>query len=252
MKKIFLLIVMAVCALSVSAQNTKTVTGAVIDKNGNPLPNALVRATGGAETVTTDADGSFTIEVPIWLKSLTAEYAGLSEKTIGVRNKSNVLFKMKNRSQWFLNAVYGVTLASGYSEMTAHNFGLMAGFLKNWGGYMKVTVPAVLTTGPDAYNIHEYIDYIPSISLGITKKIAKPLYIYAGAGYGDILCDELWSYSEYGDEIDWYSTAGAIFDAGVMYKVNKRINVTAGYTLGTDFDGAPINHSIQFSAGFCF
>ncbi len=82
------------CALSLSAQSTRVITGAVIDKNGNPLPNALVEATGGAESVITDADGTFSIEVPATLKSLTAKYSGFKEKKIKLKEANQVIFEL--------------------------------------------------------------------------------------------------------------------------------------------------------------
>ncbi|WP_417471148.1 carboxypeptidase-like regulatory domain-containing protein, partial [Leyella stercorea] len=41
------------------AQSTRIIKGAVVDKNGNPLPGATVEATNGAESTTVDADGTF-------------------------------------------------------------------------------------------------------------------------------------------------------------------------------------------------
>lgn len=73
---------------------TKIITGKVVDKTGEPLPGALVSATGGAETVATEADGTFTIEVPVWLKNLTASYAGHFETTQSVKKKKEVTFKL--------------------------------------------------------------------------------------------------------------------------------------------------------------
>ena len=44
--------ILALCCLgcigAIAQSTTKVVTGAVIDKNGNPLPGAIVEATGGA------------------------------------------------------------------------------------------------------------------------------------------------------------------------------------------------------------
>lgn len=105
MKKFIFAIIMAVAAFGIQAQDTekttKTVTGAVVDDNGNPMPGALVEATGGAESVTTDADGTFTLEVPVWLKSLTATYPGLKPRKVKLHNKFNydekVLFEMKKK-----------------------------------------------------------------------------------------------------------------------------------------------------------
>lgn len=135
MKKNLMLMTLVICALGVDAQNTKVITGAVIDKNGNPLPNALVEATGGAESVSTDADGSFRIEVPIWLKSLTARYAGFPDKQIKLDGRSQVIFEMKQKKgSWFLNATGAVIIGE---DETYGGVGLMAGYLGKWGGVMQ-------------------------------------------------------------------------------------------------------------------
>lgn len=219
---------LVICALGVSAQNTKVITGAVIDKNGNPLPNALVEATGGAESVTTDADGSFRIEVPIWLKSLTAKYAGLQDKKIKLNRSNQIIFELKPKTgSWFLDAVYSANDCNEYFS----RFGLMSGYLGNWGGYAKLLMPI------DAWDY-----FVPSATLGVIKRVAKPLYLYLGAGYSPVFYD---SYA-YGD-MEW--TSGAMFDIGAIFKVNK-FNIGIGYSISTDIDD--INHSGQLSIGYCF
>lgn len=86
---------MFACVLSMSAmaQATRTIKGAVIDRTGNPLPGATVEAKGGAESTTTDADGTFSMEVPIWLKSATAKYSGYKDQTKKV-GMGDLLFEM--------------------------------------------------------------------------------------------------------------------------------------------------------------
>lgn len=217
-----------VCALGIYAQNTKVITGAVIDKNGNPLPNALVEATDGAESVTTDADGSFRIEVPIWLKSLTAKYAGLPDKEIKIKNKSQLVFEMKKTSFWFLDVAYSANFCEGnyFSRV-----GLMGGYLSNsnWGGYAKVLFPIGLG------------DFLPSVTLGVIRQVAQPVYMYLGAGYSPTY-DYYW-YS-------WNYRDGAMFDIGAIFKV-KNFNIGIGYSISTDFYSST-NHSAQVSVGYCF
>lgn len=141
MKKFLLLMTFVISVLGAYAQNTKIVTGAVIDKNGNPLPNALVEATGGAESVTTDADGSFSIEVSIWLKSLTAKYAGMASKTKRIVDGAPLIFELKPKtSSWFADLAYSANIAYG-GEGYFSRLGVMGGYLGNWGGYLKVLVP---------------------------------------------------------------------------------------------------------------
>lgn len=224
-----------IAAVAANAQTTRVITGAVVDKNGNPLPNALIEATGGAETVTTEADGTFTIEVPIWLKSLTVQYAGLSTKKVKIENTNNVIVEMKkkNLDNWFVDAVYTPT----FGNFTYHRLGLMGGFLGNWGAYAKVLIPF----GGDIW------DNIPSITVGAIKRIGQiPLYAYLGVGYSNA-----WNYYHYhyNNRYSDYE-AGAMFDIGALYKIGK-INFGLGYSIATSFCGST-NHSVQISVGYCF
>lgn len=228
MKKLLLLMTFVICVLSVNAQNTKVITGAVIDKNGNPLPNALVEATGGAENVTTDADGTFRIEVPIWLKSLTAKYAGCRDKKIKIKDKSRLIFDMKPKGEecWFLDAVYSANFSSDYFT----RIGLMGGYLGNWGGYAKVLMPL------------ETEDAIPSVTVGVIKQVAQPVYLYFGAGYSPVFEYIRWGYWNYYD--------GAMFDIGAIIRI-KKFNVGIGYSFSTSFENVN-NSSVQISVGYCF
>lgn len=224
MKKILLMTALCLLSIGMSAQSKKIVTGAVIDKNGNPLPNALVEATGGAENVTTDADGTFRIEVSIWLKSLTAKYAGLRDKTIKLKNDKPVIFEMSRKNGWgFLNIAY----SANFGNATFNRVGLMGGYLGNWGGYAKAMI-AVDT---------DYL--IPSGTIGVIKRIANPAYIYFGTGYSPVFYNNGWSYSH-----------GAMFDTGVILRF-KKFDINAGYSASTEFDSYA-NHSVQVSLGYCF
>lgn len=227
MKKLLLLMTFVICVLSVSAQNTKVITGAVIDKNGNPLPNALVEATGGAESATTDADGSFRIEVPIWLKSMTAKYAGLKDKKIKLNHNNQIIFEMKPETgSWFLDAAYAIN----FGDVTFSRVGLMGGYLGDWGGYARVIFP--LGRGASA-------DKVPSVTAGIIKQVAKPAYLYLGAGYAPVMGEDRGDYE-----------SGAMFEAGAIFKYNK-VNFSVGYSFSSSFS-AYTNHSAQLSVGYCF
>ena len=231
MKKLLLLMTLVICALGMNAQNTRVITGAVIDKNGNPLPNALVEATGGAESVTTDADGSFSIEVPVWLKSLTAKYAGLKDKKIKIQDKSNVLFEMKPKTgTWFLDAAYSPSFDD---DGLFNRLGLMGGYLGNWGAYAKI----LFTLDRDVA--------IPSVTVGAIKQVAKPVYLYLGAGYSPVFGWRASNWSSYYDYED-----GGMFEAGAIFKFND-VNFSIGYALSSSFC-CYINHSIQVSVGYCF
>lgn len=94
MRKLIFSLLLAGVTVMTSAQTTRVVTGAVIDKYGNPIPEAKVEATGGAESTVTNADGTFSIEVSQWLKSLTASYPGMAKVVKNIKPNKEILFKM--------------------------------------------------------------------------------------------------------------------------------------------------------------
>lgn len=235
MKKLFLLMTLAViCALSMSAQSTKVITGAVIDKNGNPLPNALVEATGGAESVTTDADGTFRIEVPFWLKSLTAKYAGFGEKKIKLNHRNQIIFEMKPmvKGSWFLNLAGSV----GGGDYTYGSIGLMGGYLGKWGGYAKILAPV-------------QDDFAPAITVGAIKHIYKSFHLYLGVGYAPVYGEDSWYTGYYYNYYDEYES-GVMFELGAIFKFN-RFNFSTGFAYSSSFCCYD-NFSFQLSVGYCF
>lgn len=220
-----MLMALVICVLGVNAQNTKVITGAVIDKNGNPLPNALVEATGGAESVSTDADGSFRIEVPIWLKSLTARYAGFPDKVIKLDGKSQVIFEMKEKTGgWFLNFAGSVDV-NHYA--TRGGAGVMGGYIGNWGGYAKIVMP--------------FYAIVPSFTAGAIKRIYKPFHWYLGVGYTQVEGEDY-----YESDIE----DGVMFETGAIFKIHK-IDFSVGYAFSTSFCCYESNQ-LQLSVGYCF
>lgn len=234
MKKYIMLLLLAVATLGASAQSTRVVSGAVIDKNGNPLPGATVSATGGAETTLTQSDGTFSLEVPIWLKSLTASYAGMDDKKLRTDFNRDMIFTMKPafNKAWFINATAGCSIGD-YSYL---NLGFMAGRLGKWGYYAKLNFPVRAHID----NVQGYAYGIQGIVGGI-KSISKRVYFYLGAGYGGI------SYEDYEIEFD----PGVAFEAGFLFRIGSHFNLGAGYTHTCDFEGW-WNCNPNISLGYVF
>lgn len=65
-------------SLPIIAQNTKTVTGTVLDENGEPVIGATVRVPGSKTGTVTDIDGNYTISVPSGSK-VTISYIGYED-----------------------------------------------------------------------------------------------------------------------------------------------------------------------------
>lgn len=104
MKKLYALIIILLSATALFGQSynngqvtTKIITGIVVDKGGEPVAGAYVNATNGPETVETAQDGSYSIEVPVWLKSLTASYYGLGAVAVPLKDTSEVKFRLTEK-----------------------------------------------------------------------------------------------------------------------------------------------------------
>ena len=77
-------------------QQKKNFTGKVVSDSGETLPGAAVRVVGSTRGVTTDLDGSFTIEVSENDK-LEISYLGMVTQTIDVRGKNNQVITLKSQ-----------------------------------------------------------------------------------------------------------------------------------------------------------
>ena len=220
MKRLFVVLLCFVACLGAMSQvqTTKVVKGAVIDKYGNPLPGAMVMATGGAESTYVDADGTFSIEVPVWLKSLTVKYAGMSDKRKKIKTEELMIFEMKGRKTWFVNAVASVDVV-GEGYMRAR---VMFGTLANWGWYCKF-MPS----------FDEAAEGIPAVTLGVTKQIKERLHLYAGLGYAPVRYEEEYWWSSWEEYVDYYD--GVMLDLGLITRFSA-FSLNLGVSASTNFD----------------
>lgn len=254
MKRSVLMLLFAGATAMTMAQSTKTVKGAVIDTNGNALPGAKVEATGGAETTVTDADGTFSLEVSRWLKSLTATYPGMEKKKISIKNDDqDFIFTMKeSHKYWFVNAV------TQYND-GGIGAGVMFGQLNKWGWYGKAVM--------DFCNVDdEDVNNIPTITAGVVKRISKPFYMYFGIGYTRIY-DHYYHYYSYPNYYynaytqsyytsfsyysyrETYHEDAFLLEAGAMHRIG-RFNLNYGVGIATDFDN--IGASFHLGVGYSF
>ena len=257
----------AVCAMSIaaSAQTTRVIKGAVIDKKGNPLPGATVNATGGSDMTTVDADGSFSMEVPIWLKRATAQYAGMKDKTLKIKG-TDLVFRMKpdRKRQWFIIANYSrLTSGSmkdsysgyGYSRIETYDYsgnmgGLMFGRLGKWGWYGKFNAGTIDTekkyyykTNYDSRNDVSTEDglFAWSVTAGVTKRIIDPLHVYLGLGAG---------------EVGLYGMVASP-EVGLIGKIKKHYLIHVGYQPmvlvdQNEVESSNVFHTINIGLGYAF
>ena len=247
MKKLFFMFAVLAMSITASAQTTRVIKGAVIDKNGNPLPGATVTATGGSEVTTVDADGSFSMEVPVWLKSATAQYAGMKNKKVKIKD-GDVIFRMtsKQDSQWFLVGNYCLCVGDG--EVLGHMGGLMGGKLAKWGWYGKFNVGQ-----SHYYEYKSYYSYMSDVSssysevnelqfnitFGVTKRIVNSLHCYLGIGPGFVP-------EAYDD-----SGIGAVPEFGLIGKIKNHFLIHAGYQCMVHPDGY-VAHGVNVGLGYAF
>lgn len=242
MRKIFLMLALVLASTAAMAQSTRIIKGAVVDKNGNPLPGATVEATNGAESTTVDADGTFSLEVSRWLNTATARYAGMRKKTLKVQD-GDMVFRLSPKSEksWFLNVITGVVTLDRTDDdydmrpNTTFTIGLMGGFLSNWGGYAK------LLWGLNASVIEETA--VPTVTIGATKRLFSFMHAYAGVGFGmvhQVASDGMYSYNYYNRD-----DPGMAFDLGAIFRVKNHISANVGISYVTAFR----QNNFYFSAG---
>lgn len=230
MKKLSTMLACALLAIgTAAAQNTKTYTGMVIDKYGNPVVGAEVSAPGGGATTITESDGSFSIEVPSTLDKLTASYTGMLDKSIKLNDQSKLVFKMKNMKKMtgfvsiIVNAGYWDDY-SNYSDITLGGgiMGGQIGQLGKWGWYGKLIGTYCLDR-----------DYVGvSLTAGAIRKLRRNTHLYFGVG----------------PAIN-YDAAGFALDLGTIFVVSKHINIIAGLNYSIAFYDDEISNDINLNIG---
>ena len=78
------------------SQTLRKFTGKVINEEGETLPGAIVRIIGSTRGVTTDLDGSFTIEIQENDK-LEISFLGMENQIIAVKGKNNQIITLKSQ-----------------------------------------------------------------------------------------------------------------------------------------------------------
>ncbi len=96
--------------VSAFAQTQRTVTGTVIDENGEPLIGATVKVVGESIGAATDIEGNFSVNVPKSAKQLVISYVGYDNLTVDITS-DNMTITMKPNSELLDEVVvigYGV------------------------------------------------------------------------------------------------------------------------------------------------
>ncbi len=110
-RKAWLAIVMALCLSFPALAQTITVTGTVIDTEGEPLIGASVIAEGTSMGASTDFDGNFRLDVAP-NAVLVVSYVGMVPQRIPVENRTHIDVTLANNDQ-----VLGEVVAIGYGAV---------------------------------------------------------------------------------------------------------------------------------------
>ncbi len=188
MKKLILFFIVAAigAALPLSAQ--ETVTGKVVDSNGQPILGAKVEASGTNDFVITNPDGTFTLNNTNSSQKLKVTYVGMRSVRVPV-SSSDMVITMEDASQsgseramsgFFIgpnvtfsdnlnNPVYGASVGYMGNNVGCYIRSMFGNFHgseeKSLGGY----------TFSEKHKLY-------SVVVGGIAKIYKPIHINFGAG----------------------------------------------------------------------
>ncbi|WP_276484243.1 SusC/RagA family TonB-linked outer membrane protein [Paraflavitalea pollutisoli] len=98
------------CSFVVALAQERTLTGTVVSDDGNPLPGVSVTVKGATKSVTTDAEGKFTITVPGNDAILSVSYIGYLGKDIAAGSNGAIkvtLFKADKAMEDVVVVGYG-------------------------------------------------------------------------------------------------------------------------------------------------
>lgn len=82
-------------SVQVMAQGNKTLTGTVLDENGEALIGATITEVGSSKGVITDFDGNFSLVVSNGAKAIKVSYVGYKNKTMQIPTSGNLKIVME-------------------------------------------------------------------------------------------------------------------------------------------------------------
>lgn len=217
----------------------RVIEGAVIDETGNPIPGALVQTKKGAQSVLSDADGTYSLEVPRSTGKLEVSYPGLKNKKKSIKKYDYVLFEMNKarpKMHWFVNAVGAVVTPLNDDNNSAQGqIGVMGGWIrKNWGMYLKSTFrvggaqPGNGLMDPPFKGYKSY----PGLTVGFIKTIGSRFSYLMGLGVVPTYVNhEVHNdFGNHGEEnfMCYHTGVAWIIEAGFMARVTQNIQVMLG------------------------
>ena len=115
MRRLILVTLCAVVTFLCSAQNNRVVNGVVFTVDGTPMSGAVLRPIGTQLSCTTNADGTFRIQVPYYVKMVEAYAEGFLPMQVEI-DGSYMVFKLKVDKK-YLNAKTKAAEAAREAEL---------------------------------------------------------------------------------------------------------------------------------------
>ena len=111
LKSIMFLAIM-LFTVSLFAQNTRIVKGKVVDEQNSPIIGATIVVKGMPSVGTvTDANGNFSLAIPIDKQVIAVSYIGMNKQEVNVANKNNLMIVLKEQA-----VQLGETVVIGYGQ----------------------------------------------------------------------------------------------------------------------------------------
>ena len=130
MRKVFMLLFgVLLFSMELLAQG-RTVTGSVLDNNGQPLPGVTVKATGASTATVTGTNGDFSIAVAQNARSLEVSYVGYAPQTVTIPANGPVTVVLQPNTAATLDEV----VVTGYTREKKSTYA---------GSAAKVTAKAI-------------------------------------------------------------------------------------------------------------
>jgi len=112
MKKILIIFVLAVVTSVIALAQTVQIRGTVTNsEDGLGMPGVMVSVKGTMVGTLTDADGNYSLNVPVGSKTLVLSYVGMKKQEIDITGKNSVFAIMEPDTQMMDEIVvvgYGV------------------------------------------------------------------------------------------------------------------------------------------------
>lgn len=186
MKKIFTcMVILVASSFLMNAQNV--IAGKVVDKDGVPVPGARVTVKGGTASTLSEFDGSYRLETDERVKHVLVDYVGYNSRAVMVTGpvcdvtlqKANIW----NRDPDKVNVL--VSLQSAFPEsLEQPSFGLMLGWVKNVGGYLKAMGGFMPGESVSSGDIKMTLKSpMTAFTGGFIMRLGCALHLTAGGGY---------------------------------------------------------------------